>query len=376
MPAFPQLTGPPPNATDYVSTPYPHPNGSQWLYDVAANRWTPYTAPATGGGDLTSGPVTSSGGVSAIAANALSIAMTDGLSDALAGKQASGDYATTSALTSGLAGKAPSTGISPSAITGTAVTLSGSQEITGAKTFPSEGFSIIDENVYNPRPITAQADTLSYDGTTLAFSGRSDGKVPLATRVDGTLPVANGGTGATVADVALTNLGAQATGKLLLAAGTPAAARGNLGLEINKYVTNSDSPNRNNNTYLADSVLSNIPLEAATNYRISFLIAMACSATSGYRWQARLTSAMESSLCYGWVATPAGLASYSVLNTTNFAEISRTSGASAYYPYHGTIAIRTVAACNLDIFWAQSTSDTAQTAALKRGSWVIVEKIS
>lgn len=55
------------------------------------------------------------------------------------GDQDLSSYATTTALTSGLAGKAPASGIAPSAITGTAVTLSGTQTITGDKTFGIEG---------------------------------------------------------------------------------------------------------------------------------------------------------------------------------------------------------------------------------------------
>jgi hypothetical protein len=131
-----------PDRLNYVSAPWTDAQGKQWTYEVAKNRWNPYAssaAPAGGasaygdltdatsvdlptvntplasalsakqatlvsgtniktvngtsllgsgnitisGGDLTSGPVTSTGGVSAIADGALSIAKTSGLQTAL-----------------------------------------------------------------------------------------------------------------------------------------------------------------------------------------------------------------------------------------------------------------------------------------------------
>lgn len=76
----------------------------------------------SGGGDLTSGPVTSSNGVSAIANGALTIAMTSGLQSALNGKQATlTDYSTISSLTGYPSSFTPSSHTHPwSQITGEA----------------------------------------------------------------------------------------------------------------------------------------------------------------------------------------------------------------------------------------------------------------
>jgi hypothetical protein len=148
-------------------------------------------------------------------------------------------YATTSALTSGLAGKAPSTGIAQaavsnlvadlstingyivgldlgkapstgiaaSAITGTAVTLSGTQTITGSKTFENlkiesgsysgaffdDGTNLTANRSYTPP---------NNDGY-VALTGQTDGKVNLAgSYLTGTLPIANGGTNAITAAAA------------------------------------------------------------------------------------------------------------------------------------------------------------------------------
>lgn len=113
-----------------------------------------------------------------------------------------------------LAAKAPATGIAPSAITGTAVTLSGTQIITGYKIFPSVTIAGAVFSGQFDNGLEQLTDNRGYaipdgDGT-LALTDQADGKVNLATSVTGELPPAN--------------LQGGATGKSLLAAANVATA--------------------------------------------------------------------------------------------------------------------------------------------------------
>jgi hypothetical protein len=149
---FPPYDSPPTDPNDYLVTPFEAPNGSKWTWGGDAKpRWTAWSEPPLteiAWDDVTDKP-----------------AAVTALSGANTGDQDLSGLATTSALSSGLAGKAPASGISPSAITGTAVvtddsrlsdartptahthaasditgtavTLSGNQTLTGTKTFSS-----------------------------------------------------------------------------------------------------------------------------------------------------------------------------------------------------------------------------------------------
>lgn len=105
----------------YLTDPWTDPvGGSKWTWGGDAKpRWTAWNpAPLTevSWDDVTDKP-----------------APIDALSGTNTGDQDLSGYATTSALTSGLAGKAPSSGIDPSAITGTAV-VDADSRLTNART--------------------------------------------------------------------------------------------------------------------------------------------------------------------------------------------------------------------------------------------------
>ena len=105
----------------YLTDPWTDPvGGSKWTWGGDAKpRWSPWNpAPLTevSWDDVTDKP-----------------APINALSGTNTGDQDLSGYATTSALTSGLAGKAPSSGIAPSAITGTAV-VDADSRLTNART--------------------------------------------------------------------------------------------------------------------------------------------------------------------------------------------------------------------------------------------------
>ena len=120
--------------------------------------------------------------------------------------------ASTSAVLSFSAG---TTGLTPSTSTTGAVTLAGTLANTNGGTGQSSAFT--QYGITYASTTTALATTAAGTSTTVLHGNASGaptfGAVSLTADVSGTLPIANGGTGATSASAALSNLGGINTGK-------------------------------------------------------------------------------------------------------------------------------------------------------------------
>jgi hypothetical protein len=155
-------------------------SGTQWLWEATPGRWTPYTAP---GVELTAENLpahthddryyteeevdTLLSGKAPLASPTFTGTVTIPSGASISG------YLTTATAASTyqpIGSYAPATGIAPSAITGTAVTLSGDQTITGVKTFDADGQAVFDGSsaTFNSSGVYFNTSAANFNGTSAA----------------------------------------------------------------------------------------------------------------------------------------------------------------------------------------------------------------
>ncbi len=176
---------------------------------------------------------------------------------------------------------------------------------------------------------------------------------------------------------ARTELGLTVTGDALATAATPLAARSVM--EEKLYIDANDSATRNNDTYADDDILKDIPLDANSKYEIVAFVVMACTAASGYKMLLSSGGALDTVVAtfYGTISSPAAFAQYSWASSTGLSSAqTRSSGAATAFVYQIRIEIATTTARTLALRWAQNTTDAAQTATRKGGSWIKTKKLN
>jgi hypothetical protein len=271
-----------------------------------------------------------------------------------------------------LAAKAPSTGIAPSAITGTAVVTADATETPTAsklakrdsngKLFakglimhnagglttgiiPQE--SVAGENVTLPGAGSAQFIALTRDPT---------GLTNLTNSVTGELPPAN--------------LAGGATGKSLLAAETNGAAWTALGI-VSKKRTSDSAAIVSSTSMVADSTIAGFTLKANTSYRVDFCLFVSCGAGG---WAGRLSLPSYSGSAGHSCGDQHGYTPASLTMGTNIiafaARTTTTTGAICA----GYAVFRTIAGGTMDLQWAQNSSNASDTKLLD-GSTVRVTEL-
>lgn len=246
------------------------------------------------------------------------------------------------ALSAQLSGKAPSFGIAPSAISGTAV-ITTDPRLSDART---------------PTAHTHPASEIS-DATA---TGRS------------ILTAAN------QAAARSSGLGSGATGDALFTALTPAAARTTLGVWT--FTKPSDESRSSTTTYAVDSHLKDIPLEAGKSYKIELFLAAYVPLTEGGK--ARLVVPLAA----GTVPIGAGFHATASWGNGNATQISQTTSGSVRYfqlaaaagynqnrSYSGVAYTGVLSASGvLSLEWAQNTSGANATIMLG-GSIITVTEL-
>lgn len=194
----------------------------------------------------------------------------------------------------------------------------------------------------------------------------------------GTLPIARGGTGATTAGLARTNLGSGATGDALFTAATPSAARTTLG--VRTFTKSANQSKFNDTTYADDSELKDIPLEIGKSYKIEFYIAAYLPLTEGGKARLLVPYGNVSAIQAGFVTTAQwGNSSTGPINIINAATRIFSLADSAGYnqtralsgvAYTGTLTQSGV----LSLQWAQRTSG-ANAMIMQAGSLITVTEL-
>ncbi len=318
-------------------------------------------------------------------------------------------------LSSALSGKAPSSGISPSAISGTAVIdtdprlsdartptahthvvsaitpVSGqhligrhaggngaAQEVTVGNGLEFQGSGIRRSALTGD--VTASAGSNS---TTIANDAISNAK--LANMAQATIKgrAAGGGTGDPqdlTASEARTALGSGATGDELFTAASASAARGTLG--VRTFIKSADESRNTTTTFAVDSELKDIPLEAGKSYKIEFLLTAYLPTTEGAK--ARLIiplGTITAPNALGFHATPAwgngGLSVVSVVTSGSTRQLflADSVGYNANRANNGIVWTGTLAASgNLSLEWAQRVSGGNNTTMLA-GSLITVTEL-
>lgn len=194
----------------------------------------------------------------------------------------------------------------------------------------------------------------------------------------GTLPIARGGTGATTAGLARTNLGSGATGDALFTAATPSAARTTLG--VRTFTKSANQSKFNDTTYADDSELKDIPLEIGKSYKIEFYIAAYLPLTEGGKARLLVPYGNVSAIQAGFVTTAQwGNSSTGPINITNAA--TRIFSLADNAGYNQTRALSGVAYTGtltqsgvLSLQWAQRTSG-ANAMIMQAGSLITVTEL-
>lgn len=183
--------------------------------------------------------------------------------------------------------------------------------------------------------------------------------------------VAQGGTGATTAANARTNLGAGATGDSLFTSATVAAANTVLGVSTR---TKASATARTTSTESLDPELTGDTLDANTTYEVDFYFPITADAAGGIRFGFSVPSLLQAAGTFGPIIRESGAVSTATATSSTYINI-RTVLAACTTGLSGHFRFRTGGSGgNFGVFWAQQTTNVAATTLLAGASYTITKR--